>query len=114
MQELFLTTSVGDGDNFRAVQILQGYCAMSSIPVLRRRLLWRGPSNRNTYKSIDPAFLLSLKPQQRLDFWRSLNEQFTRQAYVVTLLYDIKKDQFSKEGINTELETRPLVLFTFQ
>ena len=100
MHELFLTAHIGDVDRPRALQILQGYCAMSPTPLLRRRLYWNGPLFHN--RGLDPAFLMALAQGQRAQFWRSLHEQLIRQAYIVILLYDITRDQFPRPEVPAE------------
>ena len=101
MHELFLTASLGDDDRPRALQVLQGYCAMKPMEILRRRMFWTGPLARNN--GFDPTFIASQGP--RTPFWRLLNEQLVRQAYVVTVLYDVEREQFSKP--ETLPEERP-------
>jgi len=108
MHELFLNTSVSNGDCPRAIQILQGYCDMSPVPVLRRRVMLRGPPGPNQ-KGLDPAFLLNLKPQQRPDLWKALDEQLKRRPFVITLIYDIKRNHFSSGEGNFERENKPTV-----
>lgn len=71
---------------------------MSPVPLLRRRLIWKGPANRKDYKSFDAVFIVN--QGVKTPYWRSLGEQIIRQAYVITLIYDIKKDQFSKDRSN--------------
>jgi mediator of RNA polymerase II transcription subunit 18 len=92
MHELFLTAAIGDEDRQRALQILQGYCAMPPTPLLRRRLYWNGPLVNN--RGLDLASLVSQGPRAR--FWVGLHEQLVRQAYTVLLLYDVKRGQFPK------------------
>jgi mediator of RNA polymerase II transcription subunit 18, fungi type len=101
MHELFLTAHIGNDDLTRSVQILQGYCAMSPTPLLRRRLFWNGPLTHN--RGLHPGFLAAQGPKTRL--WRSLSEQLIRQAYIVVLLYDITRDQFPKP--ETPAEEQP-------
>jgi mediator of RNA polymerase II transcription subunit 18 len=98
MHELFLTAAIGDNDRPKALQILQGYCAMSPTTVLRRRLYWAGPLTHN--RGIDSAFIMAQGP--KVPSWRALNEQLIRQAYMVTLLYDINRDQFPKPEASAE------------
>jgi hypothetical protein len=104
MHEIFLTTSIGDEYCAKATRILQGYCGMSPTPILRRRLILKGPSNRGDYRSIQPQFMLN--QQQKTRLWQSLNEQLTRQGYCIALLYDIKKDDFPKVGEELEVEEK--------
>jgi mediator of RNA polymerase II transcription subunit 18 len=92
MHELFLTAQIGEEERPRALQILQGYCAMRPTPVLRRRLYWNGPLVHN--RGLDPAFVTA--QGQRARFWSNLNEQLIRQAYTVLVLYDVTRDQFPK------------------
>ncbi len=94
MHELFLTTHVPDEDLQRALRILQGYCAMSPVNILRRRLTWEGPRTRNP-KGIDPGFITK-QHQSKIPLWRGLSEQLSRQSYVVNLLYDVERDSFGQ------------------
>lgn len=98
MHELFLTTTVTDYDRPRALQILQGYCAMSPVAVLRRRLYWNGPLVHN--RGFDPALIAAQGQKARL--WNALHEQIVRQAYTLILLYDVDREQFAKPGSSTE------------
>ncbi len=94
MHELFLTSHVPNGDLDRADRILQGYCGMKPITVIRRRLLFEGPRMRNP-KGIDLALIAS-QPQHKIPLWRSLHEQLSRQSYVITLIYETSQDQFGQ------------------
>lgn len=92
MHELFLSTQVGNEDLQRSLRILQGYCGMKPVELLRRRLIWEGPRMRNL-KGIDPSFI-QRQPHARVPFWQSLHEQLIRQSYIITLLYDVDRGQF--------------------
>ncbi|KAN0108125.1 Mediator complex, subunit Med18 [Hyaloscypha variabilis] len=92
MHELFLSTQVANEDLQRALRILQGYCGMKPVTFLRRRLIWEGPRMRNGLKGIDAGFL----KRQSQPIWRSLHEQLIRQSYIITLLYDVKREQFGE------------------
>ncbi|KAE8453125.1 hypothetical protein EG329_012312 [Mollisiaceae sp. DMI_Dod_QoI] len=94
MHELFLTTHIGNDDLQRALRILQGYCGMSPVNILRRRLTWEGPRTR-TPKGIDPAFI-TRQPPPKVGQWRGLSEQLARQSYVLTLIYDVDREQFGQ------------------
>ena len=94
MHELFLTTSIRGEDCSHVTRILQGYCAMKPSPLLRRRLIWGGPTNRNSYKGFAAEFIVSQGSKSAM--WRTLSEQIIRQSYFITLLYDIKRDQFPR------------------
>lgn len=94
MHELFLTTHVGNDDLQRALRILQGYCAMSPGNIVRRRLTFEGPRTR-TPKGIDPGFITK-QPQPKIPQWRGLSEQLARQSYVLTLVYDVDREQFGQ------------------
>lgn len=98
MHELFLTAYISDDDRPRALQILQGYCAMSPTPILRRRLYWNGPLIHN--RGFDPAFVAA--QGQKARFWSNLNDQLIRQAYTVLLIYDVTRDQFPKPDVPAE------------
>lgn len=107
MHELFLTAHIGEEDCPKALQILQGYCAMSPTSILRRRLYWNGPLLHN--RGLDPAFIAA--QGQRARFWSSLSEQLIRQAYTVLLLYDVTRDQFPKADATAE--EKPYVHFKY-
>ena len=92
MHELFLTAGIGDDDRPRALQILQGYCAMKPMEILRRRMFWTAPANSRT--SFGRTFLANQGPKASI--WRTLQEHLKRQTYVVTLLYDVERGQFPK------------------
>jgi len=79
---------------------------MSPVPLLRRRLIFKGPLNRKDYKPLEPSFLVNQGPKTRL--WQILSEQFTRQAYFVTLVYDFKRDAFPKPGEDQNSEEKIL------
>lgn len=102
MHELFLTTTVDNAVITRACQVLQGYCAMSPVTILRRRLVWKAPQPPNNH-GINPVLIDRSDPrtQQNTPMWKSLNEQLLRQPYVVVLQYEHKKEQFREavEGV---------------
>jgi mediator of RNA polymerase II transcription subunit 18, fungi type len=101
MHELFLTAHVPNEDIDRSLRVLQGYCSMNPVSLLRRRLVWEGPRSRQL-KGIDPAFIARQGP--KAPFWRSLHEQLTRQSYVITLIYDIDREQFGKGEVSSGQE----------
>jgi mediator of RNA polymerase II transcription subunit 18 len=68
---------------------------MKPVTFLRRRLIWEGPRMRSGLKGIDPGFLHRQSPL-REPLWRSLHEQLIRQSYIITLLYDVDRDQFGQ------------------
>jgi mediator of RNA polymerase II transcription subunit 18 len=94
MHELFLSTQVANEDLQRALRILQGYCGMKPVTVFRRRLIWEGPRTRNL-KGIDPTFI-QRQPSLKEPSWRTLHDQLVRQSYVVTLIYDVDRNQFGR------------------
>jgi len=94
MHELFLSTQVANEDLQRALRILQGYCGMKPVTLIRRRLMWEGPRTRSL-QGIDPKFLQRQQPVKE-PFWRSLHEQLIRQSYIITLIYDVDRDQFGR------------------
>ena len=103
MHELFLTAQVSGDDLQRSLRVLQGYCGMSPIPLLRRRLIWDGPKSRSL-KGIDPAFIRVQVPQKQ-PLWRSLHEQLIRQSYIITLVYDVDRSHFGQlEGGDVSAE----------
>ena len=65
---------------------------MSPVHLIRRKLLWTGPSPRT--KGMEPSFIMAQGP--RIPLWRTLNEQLVRQPYIVALLYEVGKDKFPK------------------
>jgi hypothetical protein len=76
----------------KSISILSKYCDMAPKPVLRRRLIWHAPleGKRGIVQSAPKP------PVKSQDIhWKNLNEQLGRQAYVVVLNYDIKKENFS-------------------
>lgn len=50
---------------------------------------------RSNLKGIDAGFLHGQSTQREL-LWRSLHEQLIRQSYIITLLYDVDRDQFGQ------------------
>ena len=102
MHELFLSTQVANDDLQRALRILQGYCGMKPVSFLRRRLIWEGPRMRNGLKGVEAGFLKDRKPPKDV-IWRGLHEQLIRQSYIITLLYDVNRDQFG-QGENTAVQ----------
>jgi hypothetical protein len=99
MHELFLTAHLSDDDVQRAIRILQGYCGMSPVTLVRRRMLFEGPRLRQQLKGIDPVFV-SKQPQGKQLLWKSLHEQITRQAYIIALIFDINKDHFGQPEVS--------------
>lgn len=98
MHELFLSAHVPNDDVQRALRILQGYCGMSPVTLLRRRLIYEGPRLRQL-RGIDPAFVTKQGPG-KLPSWRSLHEQLIRQSYVITLVFDVNRDHFGQTVID--------------
>lgn len=68
---------------------------MQPVTLLRRRLFWEGPKIRNP-KGFDRKFLQAVPPVKR-EPWGVLSDQISRQSYVITLLYDVTRDQFGKK-----------------
>jgi mediator of RNA polymerase II transcription subunit 18 len=97
MHELFLIAHLPDDEVQKALRIFQGYCGMSPVTLLRRRMTFEGPRLKQL-KGIDPAFIQNLKSKQHL--WRSLHDQITRQSYVITLIFDINKDHFGQPEVS--------------
>jgi mediator of RNA polymerase II transcription subunit 18 len=67
---------------------------MKPVTLLRRRLIWEGPRTRNL-KGIDPTFLQKQLATKEPS-WRYLHEQLVRQSFIITLIYDIDRDQFGR------------------
>jgi mediator of RNA polymerase II transcription subunit 18 len=105
MHELFLISHLSDDEVQRALRIFQGYCGMSPVTLLRRRMTFEGPRLKQL-KGIEPTFI---KDQERgkQHLWRSLHDQITRQSYVITLIFDINKDHFGQPEVS-ESRRHPL------
>lgn len=73
---------------------------MSPVHILRRHLKWEGPRTR-TPKGIDPAFIQK-QPRDKVPQWKALSEQLGRQSYVLTLIYDVDRDQFGQTSTQSE------------
>ncbi|KAG4437626.1 hypothetical protein IFR05_006887 [Cadophora sp. M221] len=98
--ELFLTAIVADEDFETTLRILQGYCAMSPINVLTRKLTWEGPRTRAP-AGIDAKFIKN-QPQVKMPQWSGLSAQLARQSYIMHLLYEVDRQSFGKlEGDHT-------------
>jgi mediator of RNA polymerase II transcription subunit 18 len=97
MHELFLSAYVANDDRFRALGILQGYCGMNPQSLLRRRLMFEGPRGRNL-TGIDPNFI-ARQPPAKSRLWKELHEQLIRQSYVITLIYEVSRDDFEQPEI---------------
>lgn len=93
MQELFLSAYVANDQRVNSAQVLNGYCGMSPVYFLRRRLLWEGSRDR-TMGGIDSRFIAQ-QPPAKAQLWRGLHEQLVRQPYILTLLYDVKHSDFA-------------------
>lgn len=96
--ELFVTAIVANEDFETTLRILQGYCAMSPINVLTRKLTWEGPRTR-TPSGIDPKFLKIQPPLKALQ-WNGLSVQLGRQSYIMHLLYEVERQSFGKDEEN--------------
>jgi mediator of RNA polymerase II transcription subunit 18, fungi type len=68
---------------------------MKPVTFLRRRLIWEGPRQRSGLKGIDPG-LLQKMPQARQPLWKILHDQLVRQSYIITLVYEVDRDQFGR------------------
>ncbi|KAB8288864.1 hypothetical protein EYC80_010767 [Monilinia laxa] len=110
MHELFLSASVENEDVSRALRILQGYCGMIPQQFIRRRLVFEGPRSRNNLKGLDPSFLKQ-QPPNKLFWWKNLNDQLIRQSYILTLIYDVDRNQFGQPAkeIGSEEDGRGLL-----
>lgn len=75
--------------------MLQGYCGMSPVSFIRREQIWEGPRNRNALKSLDQNFIQKQNAERQKQ-WRHLSEALSRQAYVLTLSYEIGKSSFGE------------------
>ncbi|KAL3427713.1 polynucleotide kinase 3 phosphatase [Phlyctema vagabunda] len=96
MHELYLAANVPYEDHTTALQILQGFCGANPESSTQRRLIWEGPRSR-TLKGIPTAFIARQSPPKAL-LWKFLHDQLLRQSYCITLVYDVKKDAFSKSN----------------
>jgi mediator of RNA polymerase II transcription subunit 18 len=96
MQELFLSSTVANEDLQRALRILQGYCGMKPVTFLRRRLIWEGPRARTGLKGVDQGIYKRQPLLREPHLWKGLHEQLVRQSYIITLLYDVDRDQFGQ------------------
>jgi mediator of RNA polymerase II transcription subunit 18, fungi type len=103
MHELFLSTTVTNEDLQRALRILQGYCGMKPVTFTRRRLIWEGPRARSGLKGVDQGIYKRQPPIREAHLWKGLHEQLVRQSYIITLLYDVDRDQF---GQSVKLEVQ--------
>jgi hypothetical protein len=99
MHELFLIAPIENDALEQTLKILQGYCVMKPIPTIHRRMFFKGPLS-NT-KPIDPAFI-ARQDSEKGPLWKSLSEVLARQAYYVTLLYEMEKNEFPKAGSQDE------------
>ena len=50
---------------------------------------------RTGLKGIESGFLKDRKPPKDV-VWKGLHEQLIRQSYIITLLYDVNRDQFGQ------------------
>lgn len=73
---------------------------MSPIHILRRHLKWEGPRTR-TPKGIDPGYIQK-QHRDKVAQWKALSEQLGRQSYVLTLIYDVDRDQFGQTSTQSE------------
>ena len=97
MHELFLIAHLSDDDFQRALRIFQGYCGMSPVTLLRRRMIFEGPRLKH-FKGIDPTLILSQRRENQ-QLWKTLHEQIIRQSYFITLIFDINKDDFGQPSV---------------
>lgn len=98
MHELFLIAHLSDDDVQRALRIFQGYCGMSPVTLLRRRMTFEGPRLKQL-KGIDPTVIQNQKRENQ-NLWKNLHTQITRQSYVITLIFDINKDHFGQPEVS--------------
>lgn len=94
VHELFLTAIIANEDFERTLRILQGYCAMSPVEVLTRKLTWEGPRTR-TPAGIDVKFIKN-QPPAKVPQWSGLSVQLSRQSYIMHLLYEVDRQSFGK------------------
>jgi len=66
---------------------------MNPVYLLRRRLIWAGPRSR-ALSGLDQVFI-SRQPLPKIPLWKGLQDQLIRQSYIITLIYDIDRGDFS-------------------
>lgn len=107
MHELFLCDVIPEGNLQQVMRMLQGYCGMSPVSFIRREQIWEGPRNRNALKSLDQNFIQKQNAERQKQ-WRHLSEALSRQAYVLTLSYEIGKSSFGEAEGKGEDELVPI------
>ncbi len=76
---------------------------MKPVNFLRRRLIWEGPRARTGLKGVDQSIYNRQPPLRERHIWKGLHEQLVRQTYIITLLYDVDRDQFG-QGEKVEVQ----------
>jgi len=97
MRELFLTFMVEDHARATSINILGRYCDMYPKEILRRRLVWIPQAERSAKKQLKKKpGAIAKDAETSNDPWKVLDSHLDRQPYLLTLQYDIQKEQFSK------------------
>lgn len=96
MHEYFLTALVSPLNVDRALRILQGYSAQRPHASVVRRVILEGPRLKNT-KGIDQRWIQK-QPSQKHPIWRALSDVLTKQAYLITLDYEVDASMFDAEA----------------
>jgi len=88
---------VEDHARATSVNILGRYCDMYPKEILRRRLIWIPQAERLAKKQLKKKpGAISKDPEMSNDPWKILDSHLDRQPYLLTLQYDMRKEQFSK------------------
>ncbi|KAH9907842.1 mediator complex, subunit Med18 [Xylariomycetidae sp. FL2044] len=101
MRELFLTSSVKDGEFDMACAIFQGLTWMTARPSLHRILFVAGPPQPKGLPNTR-AFRQKRDPAP----WNELHKQLTRSSYVLQAAYEVSKD--ADFGRGTEMQFNSL------
>lgn len=88
MHELFLTAVVSAADFDRATAVLQGFCAMGAWSSTHRVLFFAGPTQA---RGLGQARSIVPSPYGKL--WQELNQQLSRQSYIVQARYEVFRDR---------------------
>jgi len=78
---------------------------MSPQPVLRRKIVFQAPMTGR--RPIPPAFIAAQEPV-KMQMWKELSPNLTRDSYFVRTIYDLDRDDFLKADAEVKVESEDL------
>ena len=100
--ELFLTALIHNADLEFYLRVLQGISGMQPNHAFRRQIIFEGPRDRKLLGVAPP--LMKQKNVASAQAWMSLHEPLARQAYYLTVMWDLVEGSFGRRTEEGEIE----------